>query len=323
MSTATIQATDPTHFLWVEKFRPDNIEDTILPQDFKASLMKGIQESKLPSFIFYSPSPGTGKTTTALAVAKSVGSVLFLNASIDNSIDTIRTRITQFATTSSLNFDKPFKVVVLDEADRLSPAAQDGLKALIEDVSKNCSFILTCNNKAKLIDPLRSRCSEVDFIYSKAQQLEVSTLMLKRLIDILEAEGVPYDVKALGALTKAVAPDNRKLLHISQEYFNRHGKIDEGILALQKSRDVKTYIDCIRKKNFDPMVQWCVDNSDSIGEDIYRYIYDALKDDLTDQSRASLILTLNDYQRVHNTVPDRFVHFTAMSTQVMIDTVFK
>lgn len=321
---STVVAANPEHFLWVEKFRPATLEQTILPASFKAALQKSVQDAKMPSFIFFSPSPGTGKTTTALALCHDLKcEKLFINGSTDNSIDTIRNLVTQFATTASLFSDAPIKVVVLDEADRLSPAAQDGLKALIEEVSKNCSFILTCNNKARLIDPLRSRCTEIDFIYTKEQQVELATLMLKRVIEILKLEGIEHDVKTLAALTKACVPDNRKLIHTVQEYVRQYGKVDAGVLALHNSRDTKVFVDILRAKNFDPALKWCLDNSDAIGDDFYRFIYDSLKDDLTDQSRAQIIITLNDYQRHHATVPDRFLHLSAMATQIMMESQFK
>lgn len=320
----SVTATNPEHFLWVEKYRPNTIAETILPESFKQALLKSVQDSKIPSFIFFSPSPGTGKTTTALALANDLGcQKLFINGSTDNSIDTIRNLVTQFATTASLFSDAPIKVVILDEADRLSPAAQDGLKALIEEVSKNCSFILTCNNKARLIDPLRSRCTEIDFVYSKEQQVELSTLMLKRVIELMKVENVEYDVKALATLTKACVPDNRKLIHTVQEYYRQYGKVDAGVIALHNSRDTKAFIDILKAKNFDSALKWCLDNSDAIGDDFYRFIYDSLKESLTDQSRAQIILTLNDYQRHHSTVPDRFLHLSALATQVMIESQFK
>ena len=317
-------SSNPMHFLWTEKYRPSTLSEVVIPQEFKDALMRYVKDGKCPSFIFYSPEPGTGKTTTAEALVNDLGSTkLFINASTENSIDTIRNLVAQFATTASLLSDSPIKVVILDEADRLSPAAQDGLKGLIEEVAHLCSFILTCNNKAKLIDPLRSRCTEIDFIYTEEQQLELSTNMLKRMMEICKLEGVEFDPKALAQITKRCIPDNRKLLQTVQKYKDQYGKIDSGILAVSQAQDVGTLVAALKGQAFKSTLQWALDNADSIGDDFYRYIYNALKDAVSDQTHAQLILTLNDYQRHHNTVPDRFLHLSAMCSQIMIESQFK
>lgn len=310
------------HFLWTEKYRPP-FEDVIIPQELRETLLSYMKNKKIPSFLFYSPTPGTGKTTTAKAIANYMGSDhLFINASIENSIDVIRMQVIQFATTSSM-FSDAMKIVVLDEADRLSQAAQDGLKGVMEQVSANCAFILTCNNKAKLIEPLRSRVTEVDFIYTAEQQQKLSVFMLKRVLEILKQEQVEYDPKAVATLVNKYVPDNRKLLNELQRYSTKNGKIDVGILAEAESRDFATFLKVLKAKDFQGTLKWCTDNSDSIGDDFYNNLYTSLKDVVTDQSHAQLILTTNEYQRYHSIVPDRFLHFASLATHLMMEVSFK
>lgn len=314
--------TDPSHFLWTEKYRPD-FENVIIPPEIKVTLQTYMGTKRIPSFLFYSQSPGTGKTTTAKAMAKYMGSSsLFINASVENGIDVIRTMVTQYATTSGI-FDEGMKIVILDEADRLSPAAQDGLKGLMEAVSKNCAFILTCNNKGKITDPLRSRVTEIDFIYTPDQQHQLSTHMLKRMISILKEENVEVDLRALADLVKRYVPDNRKLIEMCQFYAQLNGKIDTGILAVAESRDIKTLIGGLKDKKYEVVLKWGLDNGDSIRDDFYRDVYNNLKNSIDMQQLARLILILNEYQRYHSTVPDRLLHLVAMCTQIMMEITFK
>lgn len=321
MTTAVLK-TNPEHFLWTEAYRPD-FEGVIIPPDLKDRLRKFMDGGKIPSFIFYSPSPGTGKTTTARAMAAYMNSEpLFINASTENSIDTIRTLVVQYATTSNI-FGDGMKVVILDEADRLSPAAQDGLKGVMEAVSHNCAFILTCNNKGRIIEALRSRATEVDFMYTTEQQIQLSTLMLKRLMTILQELNIEFDVKALAALTKRYAPDNRKLLQMTQHYARLNGKIDSGILAEADSKDIANLFAALKSKVYPDMLRWCTNNADSIGDDFYRILYNLISPKVDDNSHAQLILLLNDYQRYHSVVPDRFLHLSALCTNIMMEVNIK
>lgn len=320
---STSQAAPISHFLWVEKYRPQNLSDVIVPEDFKNLLLGLVSDGRLPSLLFYSKSPGTGKTTTARALCNELGiKPLFINASVNNSIDDMRTTVIQYATTSSV-ISSQQRIVILDEADRLSPAAQDALKGIMESVSGHCSFILTCNNKSKVIDPLQSRCTVVDFVYTPEQQLKLSALMMKRSIEILTQENVTFDKAALGKIVKSCVPDNRKLLSLLQQYAKQYKQIDSGLLIFAEKKDIRTFIDALKKKDFNAMLQWCMDNAEQIGDEFYFQIYEDLKPSIKDNSLPAFILILNEFQRYHAIVPDKYLHFTAMSTRVMMEVDFK
>lgn len=312
-----------SEFVWEQKYRPDLLDDVVIPKAFKESLRKYIIGGKIPNFLFYSPNPGTGKTTVAKAICNELGiKPLFINASLNNSVDDIRMMVVQYATTANM-FGASQKVVILDEAERLSTAAQESLKGLIEQVSKNCSFVLTSNTKSRVIEPLRSRCTEVDFVYSTEEQLAISTQMLKRCTEILKLENVPFDLQVLVALVKKFSPDNRKILNELQRYSSENGSIDAGILGRLKGADSTVLVESLKNKKFDEVKAWCFDNFDRLGDEFYGQIFNTLSSLVTPQSVPQLVLVLNDYQRYHATVPDRFIHFTSLCTQIMVDVQFR
>lgn len=323
MTDTKITATNPDEIIWSQKYRPKNLDEVIIPQSFKDSLKKYLADGAIPNFLFFSPSPGTGKTTLALAICNMLQvNPLFVNASLDNSIDDIRTKVIQYATTASL-YGSNRKVVILDEAERLSPAAQDSLKGLIEQVSKNCSFILTCNTKSRIIDPLVSRCTEVDFVYTTEDQQKINVDIFKRVIQILEAEGVAYEKPPLGHLIKMYAPDNRKIINEVQKYAKENGKIDNGILGKLKGADEATLLQAMKEKKYDEVKEWCFNNFDRLGDDFYGRIFKSFQPVLVPQSVPQAVLIINTYQRFHATVPDRFVHFLAMMTELMMELTYK
>ncbi len=311
------------HVVWAEKYRPATLDDVIIPEQFKTSLKAYIADGKVPNFIFFSQSPGTGKTTTAKAICNDLKiHSLFINASLHNSIDDIRTMVVQYATSASL-IGSGRKVVILDEAERLSQAAQESLKGLIESVSKNCSFILTSNSKSKIVEPLRSRCTEVDFVYNADDILKIQAGMIRRCTDILKAENVEFELPVLVQLAKRFSPDNRKILNELQRYAKEFGKIDSGILGRLRSFDAETLIGALKAKKFDEVKQWCFLNSDGLQDDFYNRLFKTLEPVLVPQSVPQSILTLNDYQRHHHIAPDKFIHFTALCTELMMNVQFK
>lgn len=318
-----IAATHPDEIVWSQKYRPKVIQDVIIPESFKESLLKYTADGAIPSFLFFSPSPGTGKTTLALAICEMMNvRPLFINASLDNSIDDIRMKVIQYATTASL-FGASRKVVILDEADRLSAAAQDALKGLMEHVSKNCSFILTCNTKSRISEPLVSRCIEVDFVYTKEEQKKVNLDIFKRVIQILEAEGVAHEKAPIAQLINMYSPDNRKIISEVQKYAKENGCIDNGILGKLKGVDEATLLQAMKEKKYDEVKSWCFDNYERLGDDFYGRVFKSLGAVLVPQSIPQAVLIINTYQRYHATVPDRFVHFLAMMTELMMEMTFK
>jgi DNA polymerase III delta prime subunit len=308
-------------YVWVEKYRPQTVENVIIPQTIKGRIKAYLSEGQIPNLMFYSPSPGTGKTTLARAICNDLGiRPLFINGSVTNSVVDIRTTIIDYATTVSLTGNH--KVIVLDECERLSAQAQEALKGVIEDVAKNCRFILTTNSKAKIIEPIRSRCMEVDFIFSESDQLAVSAFMFQRAFDILTHEGVVFKPAVLAELVQTYSPDNRKLLQVLQD-CSRNGPIDEGVLKQIDTYGVENLVEMMKKKEFTKILQWCRDNENGLTDDFYGLLYESMKSVIETQSLPQLILILGEEQKVHTVVPDMFLHAAQLCTKIMMDVQFK
>lgn len=309
--------------IWAQKYRPKTVSDIILPEGLLNELKGYISNGKIPHLLLASRLPGTGKTTLALAVCADIGSnPLVINASLNNSIDDIRTNVTQYATGVSV-LGGP-KVVILDEAERLSQAAQESLKGLMEAVSKNCVFILTTNNPQRIIEPLRDRCTVKEFVWSADDTQKMAAKMMRRCAEILTAEGVSYKPAVLAAIIKKHFPSNRRILNVLQAYSNEFNKtIDEGILGKLNVGDVDSLVTAVSTKDFAGAKDWCMANADQLSDSIYLKLYETLKDKLHPQSVPQLILILGDFQRHHATVPDLFIHSLALMTTIMADCSFK
>lgn len=313
-----------SEFVWYQRYRPQTLAETVLPEEFKNALRSYVTDGRIPSMLFYSPSPGTGKTTTALALCREMGiRPLFINASKDNDIETIRTRVVDYATTKSVINPHGFKVVVLDEGERLSTASQEALKGIIEQVSKQCSFIITTNAKGRIIEPLRSRCELVEFIYSTEQMTEINALMAHRAIQVLQAENVPFDLEPLVELVRDCAPDNRAVLVKLQSMARRYGKIDQGALQRLNEGTVEDIVEAIKGKDFKSAKEWCMNYNERVGVDFYTPLYLGLEPLLVAQSIPMVVLAINDFMRHHEAVPDKFVHLLALCTTLMMEARFK
>lgn len=311
-------------WIWAEKYRPTSVADVIIPESVRARFSAYIKERQIPNMMLTSASPGTGKTTTARALCNDIGieRPLFINASLNNSIDNIRMEVMQYATTMSMFGDANHKVVILDEADRLSPAAQDSLKALIEEVHTNCRFILTANTKSRITEPLASRCTNIEFAFSKEDATKMIAKMFKRSCEILDAENVPYDKKVVATLTQKCFPDNRSLMVLLQDE-SKHGQIDEGAVARLASVSPEALLEHMKTKNYGEVKNWVAQNADRINDDFYGKVFRLFDGKIAEQSVPQLVLILGDYQRFHSTVPDRFIHFLALATEVMMQVQFK
>lgn len=317
--------------IWEQKYRPSTIEEVIIPQAIKDRLDAYVCEGKIPSFMFYSPSPGTGKTTTARALSAAVGchKPLFINASLDNNIDTIRSKVIQYATTVSVASNQKIKIVILDEAERLSPAAQESLKGIMEQVSRNCSFILTTNSEGRINAPLMSRCRKIDFIWSADEAAKLKVLVSMRITHILKNENVPYDPKAVLALVNRFYPDNRRIMGTLQDYAQEHGKIDLGIVNSMGGSDVEALVAILKGKDFKVMSQWVMDNIDGLGADFYgklfRYLYpdvrlnETLPRRVSAESVPELVGVLGEEQKYHSSVADPYLHMVYVFTQIMMN----
>lgn len=315
-------------YVWAERFRPTRLEDVVIPASVKQQFQKFLQDKQLPNLLLTSSTPGTGKTTTAKALCHELGiRPLFINASINNSIDDIRMTVTQYATTvaiSMFNDDNiaNHKVVILDEADRLSEAAQDAMKGLIEETSKNCRFIFTANTKRKIIEPLQSRLTDIEFAFTKADNDKMLPQMLKRVFGILDETQTKYNKVAVAGIVKTFFPDNRSLLVFLQKEAAL-GEVSEGSLARAASVTPEALIDAMKKKQYKAVQQWILDNADKLNEDFYERLFKLLESQIVDQSVPQLVLTLGDAQRYDRVVPSKYLHYLAVSTQVMMECQWK
>lgn len=314
-------------YLWAEAFRPSTLDDVIIPEAVKVQFRKFLEDGQLPNLLLTSQSPGTGKTTTAKALCNELGvKPLFINASINNSIDDIRITVTQYATTTAISMfgdeKANHKVVILDEADRLSAAAQDAMKGLIEEVHKNCRFILTANTKSKIIEPLQSRLTNIEFRFTQADSNKMMMQMLKRIFHILDTTKTAYDKTAVAGIVKAYFPDNRSLLTFLQMEA-KLGEVGAGSLAKAVAASPEALIDAMRGKKYKEVQQYVLNNIDRMSDDFYDRLFKLLEPAMTDQSIPQAVLILGDYQKYDNVVPSKYLHYLAMCTELMMQVSFK
>ena len=242
------------HYLWVERYRPHTINDCILPQSLKDTFKQYIATGQLPHFLL-SGSPGCGKTTVARALCEEIGAdYIFINGSDESGIDTLRTKIRSFASTISLTDAK--KVVIIDEADYLNPnSTQPALRSFMEEYADNCRFIFTCNFKNRIIEPLHSRCAVIDFKIIGEEKKEVAAHFFKRVVGILNKEGVEFDKKVVAELVQKHFPDYRRVINELQRY-SVSGKIDSGIFVNIGAESYRTLFNLLKEKNFTEVRKW-------------------------------------------------------------------
>ena len=310
-----------SEFLYVEKYRPHKIEDCILPDRLKKVFQEYVTEGNIPNLML-TGTAGCGKTTVAKAMCEEIGcNFLFINSSDERGIDTLRTKIKGYASTVSLTGGR--KVIILDEADYLTPEAQAGLRGAIEEFSENCSFIFTCNFKARLIDALQSRCSVVDFALRADEKVKMQAQMFKRLTTILSTEGIEYDKGVLGKIVQRYFPDYRRTLNELQRY-STSGNIDAGVLSQVESvRKLDDLINYLKDKDFSSMRKWVVNNSDIDQSRIFRSIYDNLCVYLKPESVPMAVVTLAKYQYQSAFVADQELNLVACLTEIMVECEIK
>tara|TARA_Y100001937_G_C7103944_1_gene323915 strand:- start:446 stop:1384 length:939 start_codon:yes stop_codon:yes gene_type:complete len=308
-------------FLWVEKYRPKTIDDCVLPAQIKTTFKQIVEKGELHNMLL-TGTAGLGKTTVAKALCNELDlDYLLINGSEESGIDTLRNKIKQFA--SSISLQGGYKVVILDEADYLNPqSTQPALRGFIEEFSANCRFILTCNFKNRIIQPLHSRCSVIEFNIPKRDSERLCSVMMARLMLILDDEGIKYDSKVLAELIMKYMPDWRRVINELQRY-STSGVIDSGILVSISDISIEELMSSLKIKDFKKMRQWVANNIDSDPASLFRKLYDNMNEYVSPESIPQMVLILADYQYKNSFVTDHELNLVACCTELMAGVKFK
>ena len=310
-------------FIWVEKYRPQQIEECILPDHIKKTFQDFVDQGEIPNMLLSGP-PGIGKTTVAKALCKQLGVDYYVINGSDEGrfLDTVRNNAKNFASTVSLTSQSKHKVIIIDEADNTTSDVQLLLRASIEEFSSNCRFIFTCNYKNKIIEPLHSRCSVIEFSVKGKEKVNIAGLFFKRLQEILDLEKIPYDAKVLAEIINKHFPDWRRVLNECQRY-SVGGRIDSGILATFSDVAVNDLIKNLKQKNFADVRKWVVANLDNDSSVLLRRLYDSLYDTLVPNSIPAAVLIIAKYQYQIAFVADQEINLLAALTEIMVECQFK
>jgi DNA polymerase III delta prime subunit len=314
---------DNNSFLFVEKYRPQTIDDCILPDDTKKTFNDFVSKGEIPNLLLAGP-PGIGKTTIAKALCNELGADYYVINGSDEGrfLDTVRNQAKNFASTVSLTADSKHKVIIIDEADNTGNDVQLLLRANIETFYNNCRFIFTCNYKNKIIEPLHSRCAVVDFSVKGKEKAQLAGSFFKRLQNILDNERIKYDSKVLAELISKHFPDFRRVLNECQRY-SVGGEIDSGILASFSDVTVNDLIKHLKEKNFSEVRKWVVANLDNDSSLILRRVYDALYSVLLPNSIPAAVLVIAKYQYQIAFVADQEINLLAALTEIMVECEFQ
>jgi len=307
------------HLLWTERHRPRTVEDCILPERLKAVFQEYVNQKEIPNLLL-AGGAGVGKTTIAKAMCNEVGcDYMVINGSDENGVDTIRVKIKNYASSVSLSGGR--KVIILDEADYLTPNAQAILRNAIEEFASNCSFIFTCNYKNKIIDPLHSRCAVIEFGLKNGEKTQMASAFFKRIIHILNTEKVEFDEKVIAEVVKKHFPDFRRVINELQRY-SKLGKIDVGILSQIGDISLTQIVKHLKEKDFTSVRKWAA-TSEIDNTTFFRKLYDALYDIAKPQSIPQAVLILADYQYKQAFVADHEINLVACLTEIMANVEFK
>lgn len=312
---------DLNQYLFVEKYRPQTIDECILPESMKKTFKEFIDSGELPNFLFCGGA-GVGKTTVAKALCNEIGAeYLFINGSEESGIDVLRNKIKNFASSVSLTNAK--KVVILDEADYLNAnSTQPALRGFIEEFSNNCRFIFTCNFKNRIIEPLHSRCAVVEFKLDNSEKAKIAGRFFKRVTDILKTENIEFEHQVVADLITKYFPDYRRILNELQRY-SVSGKIDAGLLVNLGEESYIQLVKDLKAKNFTEVRKWVGKNSDIESTEIFRHLYDKAMDYVEPQSVPQLVLIIAEYQYRAAFVSDREINTMAAMTEMMSQLKFR
>lgn len=306
--------------LWVEKYRPHTIADCILPEEYKSTFQSYVDRKEIPHLLLCG-GPGTGKTTVARALCDEIGcDYLMINGSDESGIDTFRTKIKNYASAMSLGGGK--KVIIIDEADYLNPnSTQPAMRAAMEEFAHNCTFIMTCNFKNRIIEPLHSRCAVIEFKLRKDDKPKMAMAFMKRATEILNSEKIPFDKAVLAEVVKKHFPDYRRILNELQRY-SVSGRIDTGILSSVADVSINELVTSLKEQNFSAMRKWVADFGGDDPAKIYRKIYDSLYDIMDKSTIPNAVVILARYQYQAAFVADQELNLTACLTEMMAECKF-
>jgi DNA polymerase III delta prime subunit len=312
-----------SEFLLCEKYRPQVIDDCILPDDIKKTFKEFVEKGEIPNLLLAGP-PGIGKTTIAKALCNELGADFYVINGSDEGrfLDTVRNQAKNFASTVSLTGSSKHKVIIVDESDNTTSDVQLLLRANIETFYNNCRFIFTCNYKNKIIEPLHSRCAVIDFTIRGKQKAQLAGEFFKRLQTILDKENIEYDQKVLIEIISKYFPDFRRILNECQRY-STGGKIDSGILASFSDIPINELIKHLKEKNFTEARKWVVSNLDNDASVLLRRIYDASYDNLQPNSIPAAILIIARYQYQSAFCVDQEINLLAALTEIMCECQWK
>lgn len=307
--------------LWVEKYRPSKIDDCILTDELKTTFQTFVNDGHIPNLLL-SGGPGVGKTTVAKAMLEEIGATyMMINGSEESGIDVLRNKIKNFASTVSMDGNRKF--VILDEADYLNPqSTQPALRGFIEEFHKNCGFILTCNFKNRIIEPLHSRCSVVEFRIPPTQKPQLAGQFFKRVQGILSTEDVQFEPKAVAGVVEKYFPDWRRVLNELQRY-SVSGKIDAGVLVNISTDNMNQLIGFMKNKEFTNVREWVVQNLDNDPTRLFRSLYDTMYDYMDGSSLPHVVVILGEYQYKSAFVADQEINTLACLTEIMARGKFK
>lgn len=312
---------NPDEKIWFQKYRPQTVDDCILPKDIKKVFQKFVEIKELPNLILTGAS-GTGKTTVAKAMLNQLGyDTMFINASLSRGIDLLRNDIAAFASTLSWSGGRKF--VILDEADALLPNGfQPALRGFMEEFSVNCGFILTCNYLNKIIDPIRGRCSIIDFTVPSDERTEMVKGVSISMMNMLKNENIEFDPKAVVVLVDALFPNVRRIVNELQRY-STFGKVDTGIMASLKESSFEEVISYIKEKKWTEMRRWVGENSDLEFSVVTEKMVNLLMNHIENRSIPQLILIVNKYDYQNAMVSNREINTAACFTEMMTELQFK